>query len=281
MSSYPYFKRRIYGPRCATPPTYVCYELPQPDPYSRSSSSTSSDEGSGDEDSGSESASNVDEDGNRSPGSSDAPVESMQIKSAPSGDNWEVVDTGIAEQPTVVSSTGAKDSKAPLEPQDIPCPPSGNEEDSEDASERLRLEKREGKKKEVVVPDATDDTTVTAPMDVDVKVEHESPSKRRTKKKSRRRRAEDRAPAYRPILTIRSSQGFVWNQDLFVPSYIKERYIASSPPSSFAPMGSGSPGSKHLVNNNFFSSSNEMDYEVECVEIHVDEDDLDSIIPRA
>ena len=47
--------------------------------------------------------------------------------------------------------------------------------------------------------------------------------------------------------------------------------------------GSSSPGSKSsLVNNNFFSSSNEMDYEVgECVEIHVGEDELNSIIPRA
>lgn len=57
--------------------------------------------------------------------------------------------------------------------------------------------------------------------------------------------------------------------------------IASSPPSSFTPMGS-SPSSKSLlVNNNFFSSSDQMDYEVECVEIHVDESELDRLVPRA
>ncbi|KAG8858736.1 hypothetical protein FRB96_004873 [Tulasnella sp. 330] len=263
--------------RCATPPTFVCYELPQPDPYSRSSSPTSS---SGDdecEDSGTESSSNLDEDEHRSPGSSNAPVERSEMKSIPvpiSG-NWEVVDADM-DVKVPVAIAGAKNGKTTLEPQDIPCPPSGNEEDSEDASERLRAEKREGKKKEVVVSESTD---ADDKMEVEVKVEHESPSKRKSKKKkSRRHRGEEQEP----ILTIRSSQGFVWNQDLFVPSYIKERYIASSPPSSFTPMGSSPTASKsNLVNNNFFSSSNEMDYEVECVEIRVDEDELDSIIPRA
>ncbi|KAF8151246.1 hypothetical protein K438DRAFT_1733338 [Mycena galopus ATCC 62051] len=36
----------------------------------------------------------------------------------------------------------------------------------------------------------------------------------------------------RPILTIQRSQGFgfVWNQDLFNPPYIKDRYVASTSP---------------------------------------------------
>ena len=42
---------------------------------------------------------------------------------------------------------------------------------------------------------------------------------------SRRRRREEELSAIplRPILTIQKSQGFVWNQDLIVPPYIKER----------------------------------------------------------
>jgi hypothetical protein len=50
-----------------------------------------------------------------------------------------------------------------------------------------------------------------------------SPSVSKQSPKRERRRA--RRPVYdpRPILTIHKSQGFVWNQDLFVPPYIKDR----------------------------------------------------------
>jgi hypothetical protein len=75
--------------------------------------------------------------------------------------------------------------------------------------------------------------------------------------------------ALRPILTIQRSQGFVWNQDLFVPPYIKDRYVAStSPPSSmgvFSTCGS--------------TSTSLGDYEIEVVEIRVRDGELDDIIP--
>jgi len=79
------------------------------------------------------------------------------------------------------------------------------------------------------------------------------------------KRERAREPVYRPILTIRRSEGFVWNQDLFVPSYIKDRYIASSPPNS-----SASSTMSTSASNTSFSG---MDFEVECVEIRLDDAD--------
>ncbi|KAG6819552.1 hypothetical protein H0H93_010762 [Arthromyces matolae] len=88
-----------------------------------------------------------------------------------------------------------------------------------------------------------------------------------------------RSPVYtlRPILTIQRSQGFVWNQadadvqqDLFVPPYIKDRYIASTSP----------PNSKGFISSSVSSTNSALtDYEVEVVEIRVKEGDLDYIIP--
>ncbi|PIL35647.1 hypothetical protein GSI_02377 [Ganoderma sinense ZZ0214-1] len=50
-------------------------------------------------------------------------------------------------------------------------------------------------------------------------VEHFESPKREHRKKPRQQ------PVFtlRPILTIQKSQGFVWNQDLFIPPYIKDR----------------------------------------------------------
>ncbi|KAJ7146751.1 hypothetical protein C8R44DRAFT_758089 [Mycena epipterygia] len=85
----------------------------------------------------------------------------------------------------------------------------------------------------------------------------------------RRHRKKQRQQVYtlRPILTIHRSQGFVWNQDLFVPPYIKDRYVAStSPPNS--------------ISTSFSSTNSALtDYEVEVVEIRVQEGEFDGIIP--
>jgi len=89
-------------------------------------------------------------------------------------------------------------------------------------------------------------------------------------KKQRRRK--ERPPVYtlRPILTIQKSQGFVWNQDLFVPPYIKDRYVASTSP----------PNSKGFISTSTSSASSALpDYEVEVVEIRVNEGDLDYLRP--
>ncbi|CDO74953.1 hypothetical protein BN946_scf184945.g25 [Trametes cinnabarina] len=88
----------------------------------------------------------------------------------------------------------------------------------------------------------------------------------------RERRKKHRQPVFslRPILTIQKSQGFVWNQDLFVPPYIKDRYITSTSPSNSRGFVSSSVSS---------TNSSMMDYEVEVVEIRVREGELNDIIP--
>ncbi|KAG6897012.1 hypothetical protein C0992_004656 [Termitomyces sp. T32_za158] len=86
------------------------------------------------------------------------------------------------------------------------------------------------------------------------------------------RHRKKRSPVYalRPILTIQRSQGFVWNQDLFVPPYIKDRYVASTSP----------PNSRGFISTSVSSTNSALnDYEVEVVEIRVKEGELDYIIP--
>ncbi|OBZ72013.1 hypothetical protein A0H81_07994 [Grifola frondosa] len=97
-----------------------------------------------------------------------------------------------------------------------------------------------------------------------IEPEHESPKKQSRKK--------HRQPTFalRPILTIQKSQGFVWNQDLFVPPYIKDRYVASTSPSNMSGFVSSSVSS---------TNSSMMDYEIEVVEIRVKEGELKDIIP--
>ncbi|KAJ4464935.1 hypothetical protein J3R30DRAFT_3396325 [Lentinula aciculospora] len=74
----------------------------------------------------------------------------------------------------------------------------------------------------------------------------------------------------RPILTIQRSQGFVWNQDLFIPPYIKDRYVASTSP----------PNASGFISTSVSSTNSALtDYEVEVVEIRVQEGDLEHIIP--
>lgn len=86
----------------------------------------------------------------------------------------------------------------------------------------------------------------------------------------RRERRKKREPVFalRPILTIQKSQGFVWNQDLFVPPYIKDRYVAST-----------SPANSNGCISHCASSYNSMqDYEVDVVEIRVEEGEYADII---
>ncbi|CAL1716154.1 unnamed protein product [Somion occarium] len=70
-----------------------------------------------------------------------------------------------------------------------------------------------------------------------IEPEHDSP-----KRQLHRKHRQPQIPL-RPILTIQRSQGFVWNQDLFVPPYIKDRYIASTSPPNAAGFVSSSVSS--------------------------------------
>ncbi|KAF8514548.1 hypothetical protein BU17DRAFT_77032 [Hysterangium stoloniferum] len=101
-------------------------------------------------------------------------------------------------------------------------------------------------------------------MDMDMG-EPESPGARR----QRRRKHHEPPFVYRPILTIKKSEGFVWNQDLFVPSYIKDRYIASTSPSAAGFSSSTSPVPASEFNDN---------YEIEVVEIRVQGNELEGIL---
>jgi hypothetical protein len=96
-----------------------------------------------------------------------------------------------------------------------------------------------------------------------IEPEPESPSPRRQRKKR------EHVFTLRPILTIQRSQGFVWNQDLFVPPYIKDRYVASTSP----------PNARGFISSSVSSTNSVTDYEVEVVEIRVKPGDLDDIIP--
>ncbi|KAJ7578662.1 hypothetical protein C8J56DRAFT_968719 [Mycena floridula] len=98
-----------------------------------------------------------------------------------------------------------------------------------------------------------------------IEPEPESPPR-----KVHRRKSRHRVQTLRPILTIHRSQGFVWNQDLFIPPYIKDRYVAStSPPNSMGFLSTSASSTTSGLN----------DYEIEVVEIRVQEGDLGQLIP--
>ncbi|GAB1521805.1 hypothetical protein RhiTH_004902 [Rhizoctonia solani] len=96
-----------------------------------------------------------------------------------------------------------------------------------------------------------------------LKEKGKQPEDIRRKQRREPKHRRPREPVYRPILTIRRSEGFVWNQDLFLPSYIRDRYVATSPNSSSFHSGSGNTSTCD-------SSFSGMDFEIECVDIHVD-----------
>ncbi|TFK45815.1 hypothetical protein OE88DRAFT_1668663 [Heliocybe sulcata] len=111
-----------------------------------------------------------------------------------------------------------------------------------------------------------------AKMDVKGKQKAIDPPIVESPKKQQQQRRKQREPVIglRPILTIQKSQGFVWNQDLFVPPYIKDRYVAStSPANSFGFVSTSASSTNSCLN----------DYEVEVVEIRVKEGELHEIIP--
>jgi len=87
--------------------------------------------------------------------------------------------------------------------------------------------------------------------------------------KRQQRRKRESVITLRPILTIQRSQGFVWNQDLFVPPYIKDRYVASTSP----------PNVSGFIATPLSTNSCLNDYEIEVVEIRVKEGELKDIIP--
>jgi hypothetical protein len=102
---------------------------------------------------------------------------------------------------------------------------------------------------------------------METEVTPKSPCKSDKKKVRRHRERVESVSDYKPILTIKSCQGFVFNQELFIPPYIKDRYRTST---SSPSCNLGIPG----------ISYSGMDYEVECVEIRVSEGEvLKDLVP--
>ncbi|KZT51801.1 hypothetical protein CALCODRAFT_558430 [Calocera cornea HHB12733] len=99
---------------------------------------------------------------------------------------------------------------------------------------------------------------------------------RREEKRRRREEERRRRPS---ILTVRMSDGFIWNQltpaqDLFIPAHIRDRYnTTSSPPTSF--------GFSHPHSHSYRSSAAAAygsDYEVECVDIRVEDGEMEGVL---
>ncbi|KIK98023.1 hypothetical protein PAXRUDRAFT_824334 [Paxillus rubicundulus Ve08.2h10] len=144
-----------------------------------------------------------------------------------------------------------------------------NMPESQDDTQNMEID--EANHRDHTIPSSPDDEKNPAHFKKDIKGKQRAVDPEPDSSK-RRHHKRERRPTYtlRPILTIQKSQGFVWNQDLFVPPYIKDRYVASTSP----------PGSKGMISNSWSSTTSSMtDYEVEVVEIRVRDGELYDIIP--
>ncbi|KZP00449.1 hypothetical protein CALVIDRAFT_560422 [Calocera viscosa TUFC12733] len=105
----------------------------------------------------------------------------------------------------------------------------------------------------------------------DAAAEKERMLKALRREEKRRRREEERRR--RPsILTVRMSDGFIWNQDLFIPPHIRDRYnTTSSPPTSFGFSHS------HAARSSAAAAYGS-DYEVECVDIRVEDGEMEGVL---
>ncbi|TEB31509.1 hypothetical protein FA13DRAFT_1791313 [Coprinellus micaceus] len=243
MSSQPFYFRRRIG-RAASPPTWACYEQIR---YENEDYS----------DSDSDSCSEDDEDY--------VNVVSQRRSDVPThGDSNTTLATGAVDNGRAVGDPLNRGDNDNLEME---------MEMGDDAIPRAPPSQKDLKGKQRAVD----------PEPEPVQMGHRG--RRHVKKR--------RQPTYtlRPILTIQRSQGFVWNQvrghahcliagswltrdiilkDLFVPPYIKDRYIASTSP----------PSSKGFLSASASSTNSALtDYEVEVVEIRIQEGELRNIIP--
>ncbi|PVG04287.1 hypothetical protein CPB86DRAFT_211985 [Serendipita vermifera] len=126
-----------------------------------------------------------------------------------------------------------------------------NQESSdENCGDYARPKLDKGKGREVLVD--------LPPTPVPVTLEQCTPSTPSSRMTRRSARTRQRTPKFQPILTIRSSHGWVWNQDLFVPHYMKDRYTSYPPdqPSTDGP-----------------------NVEYDCIGITLTQEDLTIVVP--
>ncbi|KAG8753568.1 hypothetical protein FRC14_005910 [Serendipita sp. 396] len=238
------FKYRRVG-RCPSPPVWGCYELNTPENDSDSQSQSDSD----DDEAVSIIVAAIDPANIPLPPSpipvpisveaecsQSAPVHDGEPEGAASGDSPSM-ETPIAEQaPPSDNVTDTNDNAQ------------GSDESCNDCS-RPKLDK--GKGREIVID--------SPPVSTPTEAEQCSPPTPSSRVSRRLARNQNRTPKYQPILTIRSSHGWIWNQELFIPYYMKDRYI-SYPPD--APSSNDTPG-----------------IEYDCVGITLTADDLAQVLP--
>ncbi|KAL5508789.1 hypothetical protein ACEPAG_7244 [Sanghuangporus baumii] len=241
MSNQPSTYRRQRLGRAPSPPTWLWYEqIPYDDDSSCSDDDVSVDGGDYDDDQD-DSCSEDDEDYSRAHGTRSERGGAPAAPASESGSSNTGSISGSDEMGEGHhEDNGASDGDTPKETMEI---------DDRGSTEKAG---GEGVKKDVKGKQRAVEPEVV-----------ESPKPRERRKK--------RQPVItlRPILTIQKSQGFVWNQDLFVPPYIKDRYVASA-----------SPANSNSCYPMCASSYNAMqDYEVDVVEIRVKEGEFADIIP--
>ncbi|KXN82987.1 hypothetical protein AN958_01992 [Leucoagaricus sp. SymC.cos] len=226
-----YFRRRTIG-RAASPPTWACYEeIPYDDDYSSSCSDD-------DDDSCSEDDEDYHPQQNQQqhhPSQVGRPEHSSDSEESENGKTRESTRKVVNRRENNGSSDMDMDMDHDAKDATTPTPTiTGG-----DVKEKSEVQKDVKGKQRAVDPEPGPATH------------------------GRRHRKKERQPTYtlRPILTIHRSQGFVWNQDLFIPPYAKDRYVASTSP----------PNARGFLSSN----SSNTDYEVEVVEIRVKEGELD------
>jgi hypothetical protein len=178
---------------------------------------------------------------------------------------------------------------------DLPTTRSGDNKDGDEPEPcptdcgRPTLSKIDkGKGREVLIDptsSSTEPISTSTPTPIPTPVSNEQtnetvctpPTPSSRTRRSRREKERGHRPKYQPILTIRSSHGWLWNQDLFVPHYMKDRYT-TFPPDPYHGHPSAHPSHSHSG-----SSSNGIQtpagVEYDCVAIALTAEDLEQMLP--
>ncbi|KAH9030816.1 hypothetical protein EDB84DRAFT_1493834 [Lactarius hengduanensis] len=240
----PFFRHRPLG-RAPSPPTWACYEQ-IPARSELLGSSDESDSDSGDEAADEDSLSDADADADADPEDPDEEADDNSSLSddAEAAGPMDVEDDDDSLGRALGGSDGGDPEKRDKGKQRAEAPQNPGSTGTGDAATTTTNGNGDGKSSPVIPHAAA--------------VRHRRPRSRRPP-----------VSALRPILTIQRSQGFVWNQDLFVPPYIKDRYVASTSP----------PTSTGVFSACASTSTSLGDYEIEVVEIRVRDGELDDIIP--
>ncbi|KIM33623.1 hypothetical protein M408DRAFT_19885 [Serendipita vermifera MAFF 305830] len=220
------FKHRRIG-RCASPPVWGCYELEVNDSDSDSMSQSQSGDEHDDDEAISVIVSSELDPVNIPLPPSPIPI-LIHVDADLEGANAAAVVTSLSDSlPADAGSQAQQDSDDRLQPES-----SQEQQQDENCTDCSKPKLDKGKGREVVSPVPQDSSPQTPTSSSDQQCTPQTPSSRLSRRAQRQQRAQHRTPKYQPILTIRSSHGWIWNQDLFVPHYMKDRYISFPPEQS-------------------------------------------------